>query len=179
MFFRELETDRLLLKNISYEDRDFIYSQFSNDNVNRFLFDAEPLVDISGADEIIDFYLQPEPRLQHRWILVKKDGNVKIGTCGFHCWDKAGGACHVGYDLYPEYWGSGYMNEALREIIPFARSNMKIRCINACIYPDNHRSLALAEKNGFVFYGQTNEEIFRGDRYTHKVLTLDCTKLTY
>ena len=87
MIFREIETERLLLKNISSDDREFIFSQFSDSEVNKFLFDAEPLVDIHGADEIIDFYVRPEPKWQHRWILVKKDDAEKIGTCGFHCWD--------------------------------------------------------------------------------------------
>lgn len=43
MFFRDLETSRLYLKNISPEDREFVFTQFSNDDVNQFLFDAEPL----------------------------------------------------------------------------------------------------------------------------------------
>ena len=108
MLFRELETDRLLLKNISSDDREFIFSQFSDSKVNEFLFDAEPLIDIQGADEIIDFYIQPEPRWQHRWILVKKDDGIKMGTCGFHCWDIDSEACDVGYDLKQVYQGKGY-----------------------------------------------------------------------
>ena len=43
MLFHEIETERLLLKNISYEDREFILNEFSNNSINRYLFDAEPL----------------------------------------------------------------------------------------------------------------------------------------
>ena len=78
MLFRELETDRLLLKNISAKDSEFILAMFSNDEVNRFLFDAEPLKDIQEADELIDFYTQEEPRGHHRWVLVRKDDGVKV-----------------------------------------------------------------------------------------------------
>ncbi len=60
MLFKELETERLFLKNISTCDRDFILEQFSNNEVNRYLFDAEPLTDVFGADDITDFYIQPE-----------------------------------------------------------------------------------------------------------------------
>ena len=173
MFFRELETDRLLLKNISPDDRDFIYRQFSNDEINRYLFDAEPLVDINGADEIIGFYMQPEPRLRHRWILVKKIDGVKMGTCGFHCWDKSIGCCDVGYDLFPDFWGKGYMSEAMRAILAFAGNDMKIRQINACVYVDNIKSIQLVEKLGFIFHGQMKDETFRGRNYPHRILTLD------
>lgn len=65
MFFQEIETERLLLKNISFDDRDFMLKEFSDDAVNRYLFDVEPLSNLEEADELINFYLQPEPRAQH------------------------------------------------------------------------------------------------------------------
>lgn len=175
--FRELETERLILKSISHEDRDFILSQFSNHEINRYLFDAELLVDIQGADEIVDFYVRPEPRGQHRWILVKKDDSRKIGTCGFHCWDKLTGQCDVGYDLAPDYWGEGYMSEAMHAILAFAHDEMRVRRINACIYVENDKSISLVEKLGFVFSGQMKDESFRGSRYPHKVYVCACNGL--
>lgn len=173
MFFRELETDRILLKNISYEDKSFIFEQFSNDTVNRYLFDAEPLNDIQEAEEIISFYTQPEPRAQHRWILVNKDNGTKLGTCGFHCWDPAEGCCDVGYDLKPEFWGKGYMQEAMKAILAFAQKDMKVRQIKACIYEENDNSIKLAERMGFIFTGITENVSFRDKNYLHKILILD------
>ena len=75
------------------------------------------LDEIQKADDIIALFLQPEPRLQHRWILVRKADSLKLGTCGFHCWDKLKCSCDVGYDLYPDFWGKGYMREAVQAII--------------------------------------------------------------
>lgn len=172
MLFKELETDRLLLKNISHADRDFVFSHFSNGQVHQYLFDTEPLADIRGADALIDFYLQPEPRGHHRWVLVKKDNGAKIGTCGFHCWDQSDGSCDVGYDLSPAFSGKGYMREAMEAIIAFAQGEMKINTINACIYPENDRSVKLAEKLGFRFTGQIKDEVFRSKRYPHRIFAL-------
>jgi ribosomal-protein-alanine N-acetyltransferase len=157
------------LKNISSDDRDFIFSVFSNDTVNRYLFDEEPLTDIQGADEIINFYTQPEPRIQHRWVIVRKTDNCKLGTCGFHAWDKSNGYCEVGYDLLPDYWGNGYMSEAMGKILEFATLEMKVKNISACIYIDNDNSIKLAEKFGFVFNGQMKDCDFRGQKYPHKI----------
>ena len=175
MFFKEIETDRLFLKNISSKDRNFLFAQFSNEEVNKYLFDAEPLLDVQDADEIIDFYVQPEPREQHRWILVKKDDGVKIGTCGFHCWDKSTNICDIGYDLYPDFEGKGYMSEAMKAILVFARTNMNINRINACIYISNAKSIKIAEKFGFTFNGQMKNELFQGKEYPHRIFTLDYT----
>ena len=173
MFFKELETDRLFLKNISSQDRDFVLAQFSNDEVNKYLFDAEPTTDIQSADEIIDFYNQPEPRGHHRWVIIRKDDSVKLGTCGFHCWDRQADCCDIGYDLFPDFWGKGYMSEAMQAILDFAKSNMGIKKINACIYIENDKSIKLVEKYGFVYHGQMKDEVFRGKAYSHKIFSLE------
>jgi ribosomal-protein-alanine N-acetyltransferase len=172
MIFRELETERLFLRNISEDDRDFIFRQFSNDDINRYLFDEEPLSDLSGADEIIRFYTRPEPRRQHRWVLVRKADGAKLGTCGFHCWNPDEGTCEVGYDLYPPYWGMGYMSEALRVILSFAADEMSVGRIDAHISIDNANSIRLAEKLGFRDGSRQYGQLFRGKEYPHRVYRL-------
>lgn len=172
MFFKELETERLRLISITYDDRDFIFKQFSNAIVNKYLFDAEPLVDIQGADEIIEFYLQPEPRAQHRWVLITKEG-TKIGTCGFHCWNPAEGICDIGYDLNPDFWGKGYMHEAINKVLQFAQNEMNLKKVNARIYTENEKSIRIAEKFGFKYSGETESVLFHGKEYLHKIYHLD------
>ncbi len=173
MLFVDIETTRLHLKNISMEDRDFIYYQFSDDAVNRYLFDAKPMSDANEADELIRFYLQPEPRAQHRWILTRKTDGVKMGTCGFHCWNRKDGSVEVGYDLKQEFWGQGYVSEAMMAIIAFARESMDVKTISACISVDNQKSIRVVEKLGFMPTGLEMLE-FRGTEYPHRryVLTL-------
>jgi ribosomal-protein-alanine N-acetyltransferase len=171
MFFENLETERLLLKIIGNDDRDFIYNMFSNDIVNQYLFDAEPLTDISGADEIINFYVEPEPRNHNRWIIIRKFDNVKMGTCGFHCWDRNNKIVDIGYDLKYEFWGNGYMKEAIKKLIEIAKNKMKIEKINACIYTENKKSINLVKKLNFELNG-TKNEIFRGKEYLHNLYTL-------
>jgi len=171
MLFHDLGTARLLLKNISKDDTDFVFREFSDDSVNKYLFDTEPFVNRKEAEDLIDFYLRPEPRAQHRWILIKKDTGEKIGTCGFHGWDMISRACEVGYDLTKEYWGHGYMSEALRAILSFARAEMNVQTVNACISVDNQRSIALVQNQGFIFSGQKIYLRFREAEYEHYIFT--------
>ena len=107
-----------------------------------------------------------------------------MGTCGFHCWDRVHKTCDIGYDLYPEFWGKGYMREAMEVLPDFIRSDMGIRCVSACIYIDNHRSIKLAEKLGFVWGREMKTETFRERKYSkrtfkgrllylHKIFTLN------
>jgi len=172
MFYKELETERLILKNISNLDRDFIFEQFSNDKVNEYLYDAEPLTDISGADDIIEFYTQPEPRGQHRWIILRKSDQVKLGTCGFHCLNTTKGEVEIGFDLYDRFWGVGYAREAVAEIISFARNSMKIKQIKAIIYINNVRSIKVVEHFGFKKTGE-QMDTFRNREYLHNIYMLE------
>lgn len=169
--FRPLETERLILKNIGSDDRAFILDMFSDDAVNKYLFDAEPLQNLEEADEIIDFYIQSEPRNQHRWIISRKEDNLKIGTCGFHCWDTNQSIVEIGYDLKKAFHGNGYMTEALQELIEFASNEMEVKTINACIYKENVNSIKLVQKFGFIMTG-TKNETFRGEQYIHHIYSL-------
>ncbi len=170
--FQPLENTRLYLRNISKDDRDFIFQQFSDAVVNQYLFDAEPLTDLQGADEIIEEYTQPEPRTLHRWILVRKSDLRKIGTCGYHIWNCDDQTVEIGYDLNPSYWGHGYMREALDAIIEFAFDKMNIWKIQACISVENSRSIALVAKLGFQFHGETRIEVLHGNDYLHHIYSL-------
>lgn len=169
-----IETSRLLLKSISSEDRDFIFSQFSDEVVTKYLFDEEPLTDISGADEIIDSYVRSGSVGLSRWILVRKSDQKKMGTCGFHCWNPDEGRIDIGYDLNEEFWGNSYMQEALRAILDLAIRELKVKQINAHIYIENDKSISLVERLGFQYSGNEYYCTFRGKEYLHRIYTLGC-----
>lgn len=50
-----------------------------------------------------------------------------MGTCGFHCWNNEERKVDVGYDLKEQFWGKGYMREAMEELIKFALDEMHIK----------------------------------------------------
>lgn len=168
MFFRSLETRRLVLRNIARKDSAFIFKQFSTADVNQYLFDAEPLQEMQEALDMVEFYMQPEPRDHHRWILERRQDGVPLGTCGFHCWDRDTRTVELGYDLAKAYWGQGYMGEAIQALLDFAREDMGVKCIHAHIYIQNQPSIVLVEKKGFVVTGERYEH-FRGKDYLHHI----------
>jgi len=169
--FINIETNRLVLKCIDHSDRDFIYEEFQNDFINRYLFDAEPMTELSQADELIDFYTMVEPRKQNRWVLMDKTTNIKLGTCGFHVWDADNKEVEIGFELMEPYNGKGYMREAVEAIIEFARQKMKVERINAIVYIENNNCIKLLERLRFVKVGEEETE-FRGQLYPHHIYAL-------
>lgn len=67
-----------------------------------------------------------------------------------------------------EFWGNGYMTEAMKAIIAFAEDKMMIKEIRACIYVNNTNSIELAKRVGFVLSGSSTE-LFRGKEYPHHI----------
>ena len=169
--FTNLETKRLVLKCIDHGDRDFIFEEFQSDFINRYLYDEEPMTDISQADELIGFYTSPEPRKQNRWVLVDKTTQTRLGTCGFHLWDPDNKEVEIGFELMEQYNGRGYMREAVEAIIEFARSEMKAEKINAVVYIHNEKCIQLLERLGFTKAGEEETE-FRGRIYLHNIFAL-------
>lgn len=176
MAFCNLETDRLLLRNIGPDDRDFILKQFSDDDVNEYLFDAEPMRSIEEVDALIAFYTQPEPRNQHRWILMDKASGEKIGTCGFHCLNDQNQSVDVGYDLQRAFRGRGLMTEAMRAILYACAVQTCVKKVYAHIAEGNAPSIRLAERLGFFWEGDTETLAFHGREYLHRMYVLRIEK---
>lgn len=173
--FVNIETERLLLKCIDQGDRAFIFEEFQNDFINTYLYDEEPMTDIGQADDLIEFYTVKEPRNQHRWVLMNKKENTKMGTCGFHLWDREMYKVEVGFELMQPYNGKGYMTEAVAAIIEFARMNMNAHTLVAIVFVDNGKCKRLLERFGFVIV-DTEETLFRESMYVHDVYELDLLK---
>jgi [ribosomal protein S5]-alanine N-acetyltransferase len=169
--FTNIETNRLILKCIDHNDRDFIFEEFQNDFINRYLFDAEPMTDISQADELIDFYTMIEPRKQTRWVLIDRTTNAKLGTCGFHLWFPDKKEVEIGFELMERYNGKGYMLEAVKALIEFAKDRMRVERINAIVYINNKKCVQLLEKLRFIKVGEDDTE-YRGQIYLHYVYAL-------
>jgi ribosomal-protein-alanine N-acetyltransferase len=173
--FINIETKRLLLKCVDQSDREFIFEEFQNDFINDYLYDEEPMTDIEQADDLIDFYNMKEPRNQNRWVLINKLENKKMGTCGFHLWDRKKNIVELGFELMQQYNGKGYMAEAVEAIIEFARIKMKVNKIIAIVYIDNSKCKRLLERFGFIIVDK-EECIFRGSMYLHDIYELELLK---
>ena len=151
--FVQLETENLILKPIDMSDKEFIFKMFSDSDVTRFLVDEEPFTKIEEAERLINIYTVPEPRIQHRWVIIRKSDTTLIGTCGYHIWIKKDNVSEIGYDLGREYWGKGYMSEALPRAIKMGFEDMGLNRIQAFVHLQNTKSVNLLLRLGFTQEG--------------------------
>ncbi|MFR8466541.1 hypothetical protein BLA28_30985 [Eisenbergiella tayi] len=142
-----------------------------NNIVIRRMQETDPQI-FSDEECAQDWHASPEKYD----ISCKKNDRTKIGTCGFHCWNKEKSSAEVGYDLKEAFWGNDHMQEALKEIIAFAAKSMNIKRIDAVIYVENPKSISVVERLGFSFDGKIKNEIFRDSEYLHRIYSIYCTK---
>lgn len=171
--FPDLETDRLQLRNVRIEDAEFIFKLYSDEEVCEYLYDEEIYESIDGAENFIRWNSDPEHKGNNRWCIMSKSSQEALGTCGYDSWDRENNIAEIGYDLWKEFWGQGYMREALIAAIDSGFTNMNLNRINAFVALNNLRSARLLESLGFTREGIYREKHFyRGEYFDHYTYSL-------
>ena len=87
------------------------------------------------------------------WALTERGSDKVIGSVGVHFddFDKSPKVKMVGYALAQEYWGRGYMTEAVDAVIRYAFKKLKLKKLTIYHFTDNLRSKRVIEKSGFKF----------------------------
>ena len=158
-----LETERLLLRQMTKKDVDFLFQLYSSREVLRY-FGMSPIASKEAAEGMVENYeKQLESGGPMRWGIVDKETGNLIGTCGFHGIAKSYKRCEIGYDLRPEFWGRGIMAEALRPMLSYLFNERDMNRIGATIVPLNTASTRVVEKLGFIQEGLLREYILQED----------------
>lgn len=168
--FPELETERLLLRQLREGDARHLFQYFSLDEVTEY-YDLDSFKEIEQAESLIRSWNQRwENGEGIRWGITLKTEDRVIGTCGFHNWIKEHSKAEVGYELTPEYWRKGIMTEAIEEIVRFGFKELGLNRIEAFIDPENISSRKLLEKTGLQEEGLLRECFFEKNRFVDAVI---------
>lgn len=168
--FPVLETERCMLRRIEVNDALCLYEYLSRDEVTKY-YDLETLTSKQQAVDLIQGLLQRYMvGRQIRWGITLKNSNNIIGTCGFHTLEPDHYKAEVGYDLHPDYWGTGIMSEVLARVVDYGFTEMNLNRIEAFYQPSNLPSKKVLEKNGFIYEGLLKQRFFTKDRFVDVAL---------
>ncbi len=169
--FPEIETERLILREIMPEDAPAIFALFADPLVTRY-YDLYPYADIEQAQELIDFFDQGfEMERSIRWGIARKEDNLLIGTCGFVWLRQYRG--EIGYELASAYWRHGYMYEAIEAILEFGFEQIGLNRIEALVMVENGASAGLLRALGFSEEGTLREhDFFKGHFHDMRLFSL-------
>lgn len=144
-----LETERLILRPVTLDDAEALFSWNSDERVTRFM-SYSTLTDISQTIDFIKSTFTEEN--EWHWAFVLKEENRVIGTGSIGPDAQMQGYWGIGYNLRYDYWHKGYCTEAMKAIIDFAYRNLGVKKICSDHAVDNPRSGKVMEKCGLKFF---------------------------
>lgn len=155
--FQQLETRRLMLKEITERDCEDVFKIFSDKEVLKY-YDIEPLKNLEEANNLIQMLSRRfKNKRGIRWGMYLKDTGRLIGTCGYQGLNMESLRTDIGYEMSKDFWGQGLMQEALQAIIGFGFNIMSLNRIQALVEPNNKNSLNLLHRIGFNEEGTLSE----------------------
>jgi RimJ/RimL family protein N-acetyltransferase len=140
-----LETDRLILRDITILDAADIFEYAKNQNVGDGA-GWKAHKNIEETKSVIEGVLKVD-----NLAIVYKENNKVIGTIGLS--EKLDKIYELGYSLSEDYWHKGLMSEAVKALIDYAFLELNAYEIDAGVFLDNFRSEKLLLNVGFKYIG--------------------------
>ncbi len=140
---RVLETERLILRPITLEDRDDLYEYASDPENTKHTF--PPHRSLEETEWLIANLFMRSP-LGNFAIELKENGKM-IGTCDLRINEEERSA-ELAYAINKKYWGNGYAPEAAAKLRDFAFETLKIERLWAKFAAGNPASGRVMDKIG-------------------------------
>ena len=145
--FRMIETDRLLLRPVTLDDVEQMFSYASDEETVRWTFAANQSLE-ETKNIIASIYLASP---LGRWGIEVKESGRFIGTLDMHHILDDLGRSEFGYTLDKKYWNQGYMTEAGYAFIKLFFEDLQMNCLVAKHDKENPASGRVMQKIGMNF----------------------------
>ncbi len=141
----EIETDRLLHRQIELKDRFDFYNLLEEPTVLKYCYD---LPSPQALERLFSARLPAWEVNSVHWlclIITDKSSGSFIGVNGFV---KSRNSAEIGFLFLPKYFGRGFATESLTALVEYAKG-LQIEELSANITEGNIASVRVVEKCGF------------------------------
>jgi RimJ/RimL family protein N-acetyltransferase len=146
-----LETDRLILRQLSTDDAEFIFELVNDPSWLRYIGDRGVRTLEDARNYILKGPVDMYGRLGLGLYLTElKLSGVPIGICGLLKRETMQDV-EIAFAFLPKFWAKGYAYESASAVMEYAKNVLKLQRIVAITSPDNDRSGKLLEKLGLRF----------------------------
>jgi len=163
--FPRLETERLVLRAATLEDATALQRIRSNPDVMEYM-DTFYHDSLEVSKEFISYNLEgyADKKVIY-WMLIEKASGSIIGDFSFWKIDSKHHRAEIGYTLDPDYWGKGYMKEAMLQLFSFGFKDLNLHGFDANTNPLNEKSKRILLKIGFQKEAYFRESFFYKGEY--------------
>ncbi|MDQ0594181.1 RimJ/RimL family protein N-acetyltransferase [Chryseobacterium ginsenosidimutans] len=166
----QLYTERLLLREITIDDKQAIFDYRSDAQANKFQnWIPETLEDVESFIQRNNKEFN-KPESWYQVLITDKETKAVIGDVGIHFFGSENLQVELGITLNKKYQGKGYASEALKGVIDFLFNVLKKHRIMASVDPENIDSLNLMERIGFRKEGHFVKSLFWKNNWVDDVI---------
>lgn len=161
-----IEASRVHLRHLEVTDIDSLFEIFSDREALRY-WSSPPFKTRAEAEKLLaEIHECFEQKNLFQWGIAQKPNNKIIGTSTLFHLDEKNQRAEIGYALNRQYWGNGFVTEALTALFDFAFEELNLHRIEADVDPQNTASIRVLERLGFQKEGYLRERwIIDGEIY--------------
>lgn len=144
-----LSTNRLIIRDLKYDDLNFIHLIHSTAEVQEYATLDIP-ESIAESKDYLRKYIEQQnynPRKEYGFC-VSLINQEPIGLIGLSNSLSKFKSAELWFKLHPKYWGKGYMTEAVLPILKFGFEKLLLHRIEAGVATGNIASIKVLEKIG-------------------------------
>ena len=148
----ELNTERLLLRQVKDEDQAFIFQGLSHPDVIPFYGVRYNSLEATKAQ--MEWYAKSiDNDAGGPWKIIHRESGMAMGVIAYYHHNKEHRKAEVGFWLLPQYWHQGYAAEALQEVLRYCQEEKTIHRLEAFVEEGNRASSQLLQKCNFKYEG--------------------------
>ncbi len=151
----ELESERLRLQEVTWEDMDSIHQLHSCPEVDEFNCIGIPK-NIDETKELFRAFIETPKtadRKAYEWKIILKDSGEFIGLAGITLSADKFRLGEIYYKLLPAHWGEGFATEAAKTLVKAGFEQFHLHKVEAGVATGNIRSIRVLEKAGMTREG--------------------------
>lgn len=157
-----IETERLLIRPLTYDQ---LIKYINADNSLEFELKLNTTSRTTSLElkEALENTILPSVADSSKnylfstlWTLILKEQNRMVGDLCFMGEPNKDGEIEIGYGTYEEFRGNGFMTEAVKGMINWAKNLPNVKSIIASTEKSNIASFSILERNNFIKTGETD-----------------------
>lgn len=158
IIFPEISTERLTLRELSFNDKRAIFKLRSNKEVKKFITREGPN-NLNDASAFIQNCLDGfENQNRVSWGIESNNNNQLIGSIELQNIHPENNYAELSYELNPDYQKEGFMTEAMKAVLDFGNQTMSLEIIEASAHKNNDDAITLLEKYAFTMDAEKKDE---------------------
>lgn len=168
--FKNLESERLLLRQLNDDDIQEVFELRSNPETMQFI--PRPL--LTNYEEALAHIKMINDKIETNeginWAVTMKGSDKLLGIAGHYRIQWHNFRSEIGYMFLPECYGKGIATEVVGMLVDYGFNEMNMHSLEAVIDPGNTASGRVLEKNGFVKEAHILENEFFNGKFIDTVI---------